>query len=212
MNKRIGLFGGAFNPIHLGHTTLAQNVSKDFALDEFVFMPAKLPPHKTIKGATPRQRYEMAELTAALLGANFSVSDYEFKTEGISYSHRTVSYWREAYPDAALFFIAGSDIFATIETWQKWREIFCLSNFIVVRRDETPFEAMLNNVPIELHDKIIWRKEYGGDLYGKIILYEMNILAISSTHIRERTAENNCQEMLTENVHNYIQNNSLYNF
>ncbi len=210
MNKRIGLFGGTFNPIHLGHAALAQNVFIDFKLDELVLVPAKLPPHKNVTGATPRQRYDMAELTADVLGAGFSVSDYELETDGISYSYRTVSHWRGANPDAALFFTAGSDIFATIGTWQKWRDIFDLTNFVVVNREGMPFNTMLKIIPAELNSRVIQYKDYEVGLYGKIILYNMRPVPVSSTQIRGRMAEGRCREMLLEEVYDYIIENNLY--
>ncbi|MDR0454477.1 MAG: nicotinate-nucleotide adenylyltransferase [Deferribacteraceae bacterium] len=210
MSKRIGLLGGTFNPIHLGHTALAQNVFSDFKLDELILIPVKLPPHKDVSGATALQRYEMAKLTANLLGEGFSVSDYELKTGGISYSYSTISHWSKENPEAALFFIAGSDIFATIKTWQKWREIFGISNFIVANRMEMPFDTMLDIIPEELRGRVIWHKKYDGKPSGKIILYEMDIVSVSSTKIRGHTSISECRKMLPEDVYSYIINNNLY--
>ena len=211
MDRRIGLFGGTFNPIHLGHITLAQKVFADFNLDELILIPAKLPPHKEdITGATTLQRYEMVRLAAGTIGKGVAVSDYELKTDGISYSYRTVSYLSNINPGAALFFIAGSDIFITIETWQRWREIFNFVNFIVVSREGVSFDTMLNSIPSELHNRIIWRKEYKGELSGKIILYDMDTIAVSSTKIRGCTAEGGCREMLPKAVYDYIVDNNLY--
>ena len=118
--KKTGLFGGTFNPIHIGHAVLAERVYSYFKLDELIFIPSKLPPHKDTPGTTAEERYEMVELTANALGKGFSVSDYEIKSDGISYTHRTVCHWRREHPNDALFLITGTDIFITIGKWQEW--------------------------------------------------------------------------------------------
>lgn len=207
MNK-IGLFGGTFNPIHIGHAALASNVKHDFSLDKIILIPSSIPPHKNATGATPEQRYEMAALTAAFLGEGFEVSRYEIDHEGLSYTYLTLLHYRKKYPEAALFFIAGDDIFATINTWQNWRELFELTNFIVVDRDGTGFDSMLKILPEELQTRLIAHSLYKNEKYGKIIKYNMKPIDVSSTQVR--IAKGMCNEMLLQEVYDYITSKKLY--
>jgi nicotinate-nucleotide adenylyltransferase len=207
--KHIGLFGGTFNPIHLGHLTLAINVYNDFALDELIFIPSKIPPHKSL-GTPPEKRFEMVKIAIANLDYNFKVSDVELKRKGVSYTYKTLMYYRNIYKKDSISFICGSDIFATIDKWENWNKLFDLANFIVVNRKEMPFDVMCNLIPQELKERLVEKEDFSGSLYGKIILYKMGVIEISSTDIREKLRGNKMPEFLTENVYKYICKNKLY--
>ena len=204
--KKIGLFGGTFNPVHLGHAILAERVYTDFKLDELIFIPSKLPPHKNVTGAAVRDRYEMVKLAAGALGDNFKVSDFEITSEGISYTHRTVKHWRENHPDDAIFFIAGTDIFISIGSWQNWEDLFNQCNFIVVNRTGTDFDEVLRTIPPIPLDRVVKSDEYKGEISGRIILYTMPAVDISSTEIRVQMDE----KMLLDDIYNYIKERNLY--
>ena len=208
--KRTGLFGGTFDPIHLGHTALAVEVMVAMCLDEVIFIPSGLAPHKDRVGASSADRYKMAALTAAILGKGFSVSDYELSKKGTSYSYLTLKYFRSKKPDDALFFIAGSDIFASIGKWQRWREIFELTNFIVADRTGDGFGAMLESIPPELSGRVVCADAYQGDKAGRIILFKMPPVDISSTLVRGCVADESCPELLLEEVYHYIKEKKLY--
>ena len=207
--KYIGLFGGTFNPIHTGHLTLAINVYNDFSLDELIFIPSKIPPHKNL-GTPPDKRFEMVKLAINNLKHNFKVSKVELKRKGISYTYKTLTYYRRIYKEDSISFICGSDIFATIDKWENWNELFNLANFIVVNRKEMPFEVMHTLIPAELKERIVEKDEFSDALYGKIVLYKMGEIEISSTDIREKLRGNKMPEFLTENVYKYICKNKLY--
>ncbi|MEI9477177.1 MAG: nicotinate-nucleotide adenylyltransferase [Deltaproteobacteria bacterium] len=131
--KRIGLFGGTFNPIHLGHLRGAEDIRESFGLDRVVFLPAAIPPHKLRDDVIePRPRLEMVKL-ATLANPFFSVSDVEIERSGKSYSIDTLRYFRERQPDS-FFFILGMDAFVEIETWKEYQKLFSLCNFIVMAR------------------------------------------------------------------------------
>ena len=91
--KHIGLFGGTFNPIHIGHLILAINVYTDFSLDELIFIPSKIPPHKSL-GTPPEKRFEMVQLAINNLKYNFKVSNVELKRKGVSYTYKTLIHYR----------------------------------------------------------------------------------------------------------------------
>jgi nicotinate-nucleotide adenylyltransferase len=207
--KKIGLFGGTFNPIHLGHATLAQNVFIDFQLDELVFMPSNIPPHKTIPFTTAKDRYEMTLLTAKALTGNFSVSDFELNSKGLSYTYITLLEWRKRYPEDIIYFICGSDIFATITTWQNWKELFSLSKFIVANR-KVPFAKLYPLIPKEIHNKITFQTDLTNSKTDCIIFYEMDSVRTSSTKIRGRLAAERCKDELPEDVYRYIIEHNLY--
>ncbi|WP_022850218.1 nicotinate-nucleotide adenylyltransferase [Limisalsivibrio acetivorans] len=207
---KLGLFGGTFNPIHIGHVALAQNVQRAFDLDKLLLIPSRIPPHKKTCDIAPETRMEMVQLVADKLGEEFGVSDYEVNSEEVSYSYKTVSKYRDEYPDAQIFFIAGTDIFASISTWQSYMELFELANFIVVNRSFMPFEKMLESIPAELMDRVVKADSYQGEKSGKVILYTMPEVDVSSTEIRTLLDEKYRKANLPEGVYEYISSNNLY--
>jgi nicotinate-nucleotide adenylyltransferase len=206
---RIGLFGGTFNPIHIGHVTLASNVRCAFDLDKLIFIPSNIPPHKTDVIA-PQLRYEMVQLVAEKLGDEFLVSDYEVNLPEVSYTYKTLKKFRTDLPDDELFFVAGTDIFAKIETWQHWRDLFYLCNFIVVNRSSVSFDEMLAKIPISLKDKVVKAENFKGGKCGNIILYSMPEVDISSTEIRDMLDVEYRKANLPEDVYEFIRTNNLY--
>jgi len=133
--KHIGLFGGTFDPIHLGHIQVAEEVKKKFSLDEILFIPSALPPHKEPGYvADARDRLEMIKL--ALSGyADFTVSDVELKRPGPSYTIDTVLYIKSILNDKTAFYlIMGLDAIFEIDTWKSFSDLFLLVPFIVLTR------------------------------------------------------------------------------
>ncbi len=132
---RIGIFGGTFNPIHIGHLILAQEIQVKLRLDKVVFIPVFLPPHKkSISLANARHRYKMINL--AIKGkSSFEVSDIELKRKGKSYSIDTLKTLKRIFGERAkFFFITGSDSLIELSSWKKVNEIFELSQFVIARR------------------------------------------------------------------------------
>jgi nicotinate-nucleotide adenylyltransferase len=133
--KRIGIIGGTFNPIHIGHLTIAQMVSEQLQLDKVFFVPSNLPPHKSSKSvASAKDRCHMRHL--AIKGnTRFEISDFEIKKKGKSFSIDTVNYFRDIHPRGTkLFFIIGSDLLATLHTWKRINEILKIVTFVAVNR------------------------------------------------------------------------------
>lgn len=134
---RLGLFGGTFNPIHIGHQQAALEVLTRFDLSRICFIPSALPPHKSRKGlATATDRYEMVRLAIAdhpLL----SVSDVELQRPGTSYTIDTIEHFK-AQMDAQgrIYFILGIDAFLEINTWKSFRNLLAQSAFIVMSRPQ----------------------------------------------------------------------------
>lgn len=207
---RIGLFGGTFNPIHIGHVALAENVANRFSLDMMYLIPSKVPPHKSEGVIDPSLRLKMTELVASRMGGRFSVSDFEIMETGVSYTLKTLMHFRSMFPDDELYFACGTDIFASIASWHEYRKMFDYANFVVVSRSLVSFDELLEAIPSELLDRVVKADEYKGALSGSIILYDMPEVDISSTEIRDILEDSYRRANLPDGVYEYITENRLY--
>ncbi len=211
--ERIGLFGGTFNPIHLGHLRGAEEIREAFGLSQVIFIPAALPPHKEKENVLEADhRMEMVRLAIAS-NPYFSTSEIELKREGKSYTIDTLRYFREKYQNP-LFFILGRDAFVEIETWKDFRELFSLSNFIIMTRpggqpmlSSSPLPKTL--IPLFRYDpkREGWLHPSGHALYFKEISY----LEISSTKIRELIERGeSVKYLIPPEVESYVREKGLY--
>ena len=208
--KKIGLLGGTFNPIHIGHLNIAQAVYDNFKLDELHFIPSKIPPHKNL-GLTPaRDRYEMVKLAIENMEGNFFVSDFEIRKKGVSYTYLTLKHFRKNYPDAQLFFVTGTDIFATIQTWNNWTKLFELSNFIVINRKELSFVELFTKLPENILSIIRNLDNFENTLYGRVVIFKAKEIDISSTQIRNLLNSGEISSFLPKSVVEYIRKKNLY--
>ena len=132
--EKIGLFGGTFNPIHLGHLKAAEITQEKFQLDRILFIPSYIPPHKeSIDIAPPHHRLKMVELACSSY-PRFFPSPVEIEDRGTSYSIITVKKIEEMSPNAKIFFILGVDSFLEIETWKEYEALLNRCFFIVISR------------------------------------------------------------------------------
>ena len=210
MAKRVGLFGGTFNPVHLGHLRGAEEIREVFHLDEIIFVPSSIPPHKLTEGVIEAShRLEMVRL-AVSGNPYFSVSDVEISRPGKSYSIETIRYFRERRQDA-FFFILGSDAFSDIETWKEFQNLFLFCHFIVMTRPGSEKElslprALVPNFQYASEEKA-WVHVSGYMLYLK----EISFLDISSTKVRELIKKGrSVRYLISPEVDTYIQEHSLY--
>jgi nicotinate-nucleotide adenylyltransferase len=132
--QRICLFGGTFDPIHIAHLRMAEEAARKFDLDRVIFIPAGNPPHKDASGVTPYEdRLAMVKLACAGI-PKFEVSEIERSSER-SYTVNTLDRFRVCLaPEDRLFFLIGADAFEDLESWQRWRDVVQLAEFIVVSR------------------------------------------------------------------------------
>ena len=123
---KIGIYGGTFDPPHLGHMEAARTAMEQLGLDRLLIIPDREPPHKELEGnaASPEQRLEMARLMADGLGPRAEASDLELKREGKSYTADTVEALHEEFPDDELWLLMGTDMFLTIQNWYQPERIF----------------------------------------------------------------------------------------
>lgn len=211
--KRVGLFGGTFNPIHLGHLRGAEEIRESFRLDEVVFIPSATPPHKSKEEIIDaRHRVEMVRL-AISSNPFFSLSEVELLRQGKSYSIDTLRHFCEGGQDT-FFFILGGDAFVEIETWKDFKNLFTLCHFIVMARPgfkKTPISSQLpgsltSDFQYDLETKV-WVHRSGTHLYFK----EISFLDISSTKIRELIERGeSVKYLLPPETEAYLHQHGLY--
>lgn len=212
---RLGLHGGTFNPIHLGHLRGVETAREAFGLERVYFIPAALPPHKDEKiEVSPAQRFEMVRLAVEDNPA-FQVSDVELSRPGKSYSIDTVLYFRKRYPGAELFFIVGLDSFLEVTTWKRYQDLFSLCHFVVLNRSGSK-----RSDPPDLTPRVFWTNFRRGEnadqwVHGPsgLVTYfvERPIMDISSSEIRERRRTGrSVRYMMPEKVEAYVIENRFY--
>ena len=146
---RLGLFGGTFDPPHLGHLIVAQDVVEVLGLDRLVLVPAGAPPHKTQQPVSPAAvRFEMVE--ALVAGSGFlAVSAVELERRGPSYTVDTLEHFRGLHPAAEMFFVMGSDQAVAFDTWHEPDRVSSLATLVVMAREglESP-SGEFTSVPV----------------------------------------------------------------
>ncbi len=180
----IGIFGGTFNPIHIGHLRPVEEVREYFNLDQVLFILAKNPPHKTNANIIDAKiRFKILEL--ALENNEFFIpSDIEIKREGKSYTYDTIVELKEQ-KNNNYFLIIGKDSFYDIKSWYRWKDILSTVDIIVLNRKlskkEYNEEYYLNSLCYKKTDEF----EYTNDFKRKIYLFNNSIIEVSSSKIRE---------------------------
>jgi nicotinate-nucleotide adenylyltransferase len=213
--KKIGLFGGTFNPIHLGHLRAAEEISDFFALDRMIFIPSSDPPHKE-KEEIPAAplRAEMVRL-AVSDNPRFALSGVELDRPGKSYSIETIEdFRRELGAGTHLYFIVGLDAFLEINGWKDYASLFGLCHFVVMTRPGFEKKLSREDLPVELADEFCYDTQKGGYVHRSgFLVYPAEItgLDISSTRIREFLRKgNSIRYLVPPAVEAFIQTNHLY--
>ena len=198
--QRIGIYGGTFNPPHVGHLRGAAQAIEALGLDKLILIPDRIAPHKQIPSGspTPEQRLEMLQIAASHY-EKMEVSDIELKREGPSYSYITVGQIREAHPGAKLYLLMGTDMFTSFLTWRNPREIMEQATLAVMSRGEKG-EAEA----IQTQKQVIEAMGY------EVVVIENHVTAISSTQLRRLLAFRCAGEFLPEGVLDYIREHHFY--
>lgn len=197
--KNIGILGGTFNPVHLGHLIAAQEVLDKLGLDEMIFLPSGNPPHKSKEEiVASNHRYNMVRL--AINGNDrFKISDMEIKRKGKTYTYDTLVDLHKNYYVDNIYFIIGYDTLIDMDTWRKINEVFELSTFVVVNRGN-----LKNEMRKEIEKKIV---KYN----AKIQVVNIPDIEISSTEIRRRIFNGqSVKYLIPDGVADYIKINGLY--
>lgn len=220
--KRIGLFGGTFNPIHMGHVQVIREVKEKFGLDKIFLIPSAFPPHKETEGIIDGlDRIEMIRL-AFSDDPDFVVSDVELKRSGFSYTIDTVRHFKSILPEnTKLYFIVGLDAFLEVDTWKSYKDLFLLIPFIVMSRATTgqrdtalQWKHLGSYIKSRISDGYrhsASRSCYIHDVKQPVFLFEVTPMEISSTEIRERIRKGRTiKSLVPEPVEDLIKTKGLY--
>lgn len=220
--KHIGLFGGTFNPIHLGHIQVIQEVKKGFGLDKIFIIPSALPPHKEPDGLVDAgDRVEMIRLSFSN-HPDFAVSDIELKRSGPSYTIDTVRHFKSILPeDTRLFLILGLDAFLEIDTWKSYKDLFLLIPFIVMSRitsgeevrvfERKTFENYLKSKISEGYNISDSQSSYIHEEKQPVFVFDVTPVDISSTKIRKLIKTGRpIKSLIPEIVEAFIKSKGLY--
>ncbi len=202
---RVGLFGGSFNPIHNGHLHLAESVKNACGLERVLLMPTGTAPHKSSAAYVDAEhRYAMCRLAASEYNW-LSVSDYEIRKNGKSYTVETLTHLKQQYPDIEWTLMIGSDMLLTFDGWYRWMDILGMASVCAVSRQHGD-EAQL----CEKAESLLRQMQACGQS-ADIRVLSVAALPISSTQIREKVQKNeNCSCLLPENVVQYMNVYGLY--
>lgn len=198
--KKIGIMGGTFNPIHIGHLILGQTALEQFQLDKVLFMPTKNPPHKRYDNIVDDAiRAEMV-LIAIKDNPYFELSTFEMDREGITYTADTLTQLTKQNPDEEYYFIVGADSLFYIDRWKDPATIFKLSRLLAAVRGEASNKDMLQKI-----------EELNETFHASVELLNSPNIDISSSEIRERIQNGmDIQYYVMPDVARYIQSNNLY--
>ena len=197
--KRIGILGGTFNPVHLGHLMIAEMALEAFDLNRVIFVPAKEPPHKETDVIESKYRLEMVR-AAGLYNPNFVVSDVEMQRQGKSYTIDTLRYFHDVYgPSTEFFFIAGTDTIQNLPTWKYIEELLDMCQFI---------GAIRPGATNDIGESIEWFGQRG----SRIHILEVPEMKLSATELRHRLRHGlSTRYMLPRTVYQYIKEHKIYN-
>ena len=203
---KIGIYGGTFNPPHLGHITAAKAVFELLGLDRLLLIPAGIPPHKAMPegSASAEQRLEMTRLAGEQLGlgSKVQVLDLELKREGRSYTADTLAVLKEQYPEDELWLLMGTDMFLTLQAWKDPEKILGLAGIAAFGRTEEDTEELFSV-----------QREYLCKTYPQARIFTLTIpgvVDISSTELREKLAKGEGSRFLAPAVYGYILREGLY--
>ena len=204
---KIGIYGGTFNPPHLGHVTAARAVFELLKLDKLLLIPAGLPPHKDLPAGspTPEQRLAMTRLAADQTGLDdrVEVLDLELRRAGRSFTSDTLETLREQNPEDELWLLMGTDMFLTFQMWHEPEKILSLAGIAAFGRTEEDTEELFSA-----------QRDYLYRTYPQARIFTLTIpgvIDVSSTELREKLAKGEGGNLMAPAVYGYILREGLYN-
>lgn len=199
---KIGIFGGAFNPVHNGHLNLAKHYLDELGLDKILFIPTNIPPHKSNEDFAGREdRFNMLRLAIKPYD-KFEVSDIEFKRDGKSYTYDTLLELKKIYENAEFYLIIGADQLLHFDKWYKYKEILALVTLCTSARENEAEKAQIIDFASSLN---------GLDI-NKFKLLASPVLKVSSSEIRNKIKSGeDFSNLVPEKVYDYIIKRRIYN-
>lgn len=198
--ERIGIYGGTFNPPHIGHIQAAKQAVKTLQLDKLLLIPDRVAPHKELpdNSPSPWQRLDMLRIAAGQDPA-LEVSDIELNREGPSYTCETVAQLKECYPQAELVVLMGTDMFLSFPSWRCPQKILAGAALAVAYRGDRQERQEVARMQRQLESQ-----------GAKVYLLENQVTEISSTQLRRMLAFGCADSFLSPGVGDYIRQNKLY--
>ncbi len=211
---KLGILGGTFNPIHLAHLRVAEEVREACGLDQMLFIPAAVPPHKTVAEDIPFA-HRLAMVEAAIAdNPYFAASDLETRRPGKSYSVHTLEALRRERPADEFFFVIGMDSFRDLGSWKEYQRLFELSHIVVAARPGVVVDDPKRLLPIAIMKEFCYNrasKSLDHSSGHSILFVEETFLDISSTRIRQLVGAGRSARYLTPPaVCSYIDRHGLY--
>ena len=208
---RIGILGGTFDPIHIGHINPAKQVAKWLSLDKLTLLPAHIPPHKSSTSANALQRRDMVNLVCKNYNS-FELDARELTRHTPSFTVETLQEIKAESPHSQLFFIIGMDSLLNFTSWHQWQEILTLCHLVVNSRPTYDLSTMNNET------KTLLKKHRATDLSeinqcesGRIFIHENQHWDVSSTQLRTQLKnQQSTHNSIPECVLNFITQEQLY--
>ena len=197
----ICIYGGTFDPPHIGHMHVCESFIKCFNVDKLYIIPTSTPPHKvrssTVSGA---DRLEMCKLCFPQISSNIEVSDVELEREGKSYTADTIRHFKNLGNDE-IYLLCGTDMMLTLDKWYNFEYIFTNAKIVYMRREND----------VETKDLLeIKTKEYEEKYGAEIHFIDVDAIEISSSEIRDMINASGVSGLLTDDVISYIKEKDLY--
>jgi nicotinate-nucleotide adenylyltransferase len=198
--NRIALYGGTFDPVHLGHLEVAQRVCELFEIDKLLFVPAQVAPHKVDRPVS-RSIHRHAMLVLATQGnKSLLVSTFELDKPDRSFTVDTLSHFQTSFGNRTdLFFIMGADSWSEISTWRDWQRLLTIANHVVVTRPGSeigePLEEIRERV-IDLRSQTDEKKLDRLDNTGNIFITDVVNMDVSATQIRQWASDGQFEELV----------------
>lgn len=194
--RKIGIFGGTFNPVHNGHIRLAEMFYNELKLDMILVIPTCIPPHKDVNFTVSSQdRWRMLKL--AFEDYSWAVlSDIELKSNQKNYTIDTLNKLFKIYPDDEFYLIVGGDMFLSFETWKEYKKVLSVCKVCTAPREKEELDKLYN------YQNVIDPE------HKNTIILSAPILEISSTDIRDKI--DSFKNQIPFNVYKYILKNGLY--
>lgn len=195
---RIGIFGGAFNPVHNGHLNIADAFYEDLSLDKLLFIPTAKPPHKSDEGLLSGQdRVNMLRL--ALENKPYEISTIEFERKDKSYTYNTLLELKKLYPDSDFFLIIGADQFVNFDKWYRYSDILNMVTLCTSAREN------------EEEKQLIIKSAQRLGIKDSFYMSSRAVIRVSSSEIRGKIKNgSDVSSLLPKKVFDYISEKGLY--
>ncbi len=207
---RVGVFGGTFNPVHIGHIRGAISTYETFKLDKVLFLPIGIPPHKKDNVAAAEYRYQMLKMAIDGL-EGFEISRLELDSDTVNYTIDTVRELKKLYPSDELFFMVGTDAFFYLDLWKEYKTLVSLIPFILICRpeyDTGPVEEKYSGIVEFVEAVEVCPYECKP---GRVYIYKPPAFDISSSMVRDKVRSGSIiRYLVPEAVEKFIIEKGLY--